>query len=867
MSSDQKPTYLNCAVPIEDRVDDLLAQMTLEEKISQMVHDASAIERLGVPEYNWWNECLHGVSRAGLATVFPQAIGLAATWDTDLHTKVATAISDEARAKHNEALRLGIRAMYVGLTCWSPNINIFRDPRWGRGQETYGEDPYLTAAMGIAFIKALQGDDPDYLKLVATPKHFAAHSGPELLRHSFDAVVGERDMRETYLPHFEACIKDGGAKSIMGAYNRTNGEACCASHTLLGKILREEWGFDGYVVSDCAAIQDIYLGHKIVETPEEAAALAVKNGCDLNCGEVYPALLEAIDRDLIAEDLIDLSVKRLLKARFQLGLFDPAEQVPFSNIPFEVVNSPEHGALSLQAARESIVLLKNEDSLLPLSKDLKSIAVIGPNANNLLALLGNYNGTPFNPVMPLEGIRKKLNSSAKIYTAVGCALTEGVPPLEPIPAANLRPSADDVEKIGVKAEYFDNTRFAGEPVLDQVDPQIDFIWKGTTPVSGQWGDSFSVRWTGVLVPPVSGTYRLGVSGLNDFKLYIEDELMISNADVHHPVVITKDVDLEADLRYNLRMEYVNRGLDPQVQLLWSIPGVDYQLNAVEEAAKADVIIAVMGLTVTIEREEMPYQVEGFPGGDRGDIRLPATQRELLKQLHALGKPVVLVILSGSAVAVPWAADNLPAIVQAWYPGQSGGDALADVLFGDYDPAGRMPVTCYRSLGDLPPFEDYQMENRTYRYFRGKALYPFGFGLSYTSFQYGNLHIEPGKAKPGEKVTLTVDVTNTGDRPGDEVVQLYVAYPDSAVPRPIKELKGFKRVHIQAGETKTLAFHLSVDQLVYYESGLGYVVEPGIVDIMLGSSSEDIRLSGELEVVGKGKLPVVERVFLCPVEVR
>jgi beta-glucosidase len=507
--------------------------MTLEEKISQMVYDAPAIERLGVPKYNWWNECLHGVGRAGLATVFPQAIGLAATWDVDLIGQVATAISDEARAKHHEALRRGIHEIYAGLTFWTPNINIFRDPRWGRGQETYGECPYLTARLGVAFVEGLQGDDPKYLKLVATPKHYAVHSGPEPGRHTFDAQVDERDLRETYLPHFEACMMEAGAYSIMGAYNRTNGQACCASRRLLGEILRDEWGFEGYVVSDCGAIHDIYAHHKVVNTAEEAAALAVVEGCDLNCGETYPALLEAVKQGLIDEAAIDRAVQRLFTARFRLGMFDPPAQVSYAQIPYEIVDSPAHRALALRTARESIVLLKNEGHLLPLPTDLGSIAVIGPNADDLQVLLGNYNGTPSVATSPLEGIRKAVSPSTAVYHAQGCKIATDVPPLRPIPSTYLRPADADVAQTGLNAAYYDNPKLEGEPVLTRVDPVVDFAWKGDSPLTGGWGDAFSARWTGSLIAPVSGTYRLGVNGFTAYRLYLDGEQIAEYRNVHH----------------------------------------------------------------------------------------------------------------------------------------------------------------------------------------------------------------------------------------------------------------------------------------------------------------------------------------------
>ncbi len=865
MNPNHTPIYKNSASPIKDRVDDLVSRMTLEEKISQMVHDAPAIGRLGVPKYNWWNECLHGVGRAGVATVFPQAIGLAATWNPDLMHQIATAISDEARAKHHEAARRSIREIYTGLTFWSPNINIFRDPRWGRGQETYGEDPYLTASLGVPFVKGIQGDDPHYLKLVATPKHYAAHSGPESERHHFDAQVSERDMRETYLPAFEACVKEGQAASVMGAYTRTNGEPCCASPTLLEEILRQEWGFDGYVVSDCGAILDIYAHHQVVDTPEEAAALAVKNGCELNCGEVYPALLQAVEQGLISEETIDRAVRRLFTARFRLGMFDPPERVPYAQIPHEIVDSAEHRGLALQAARESIVLLKNEGNLLPLRKDLTSIAIIGPNADDLQVLLGNYNGTPTYSVTPLEGIRRKISPSARFYCAQGCEIAEGVPPLKVVPSAHLRPVDADASATGLAGAYFDNPRFDGEPVLSRVDPVVDFTWRNTTPLMGHWGDHFAVRWTGFLVPPESGTYRLGVNGFSAYTLYLDGELVADYVDIHHAGRRTRAVELEAGRFYSLRLDYVSRGLDPQVQLLWSPPDIDHEARALEAAERAEVVVVVMGLSPTLEGEEMPVHVEGFAGGDRTDIKLPRPQEGLLRRIHALGKPTVLVLLNGSALAVNWAAGNVPAIVEAWYPGQAGGEALADVLFGDYNPAGRLPVTFYRSIEDLPPFENYDMEGRTYRYFRGEPLFPFGYGLSYTTFEFDNLCIDRSEVEVGSKVAVSVDVTNTGDRAGDEVVQLYIRRRTGARPGPIKELRGFKRIGLQPGERKTVTFALYVTQLGVYDQTMRHVVEPGPVEVLVGNSSQHLPLTGAFEVIGQTTDISDDKVFFSDVK--
>jgi beta-glucosidase len=838
--------------------------MTLEEKVSQMVYDAPAVERLGIPEYNWWNECLHGVARAGIATVFPQAIGLAATWNTGLMHRIATVISDEARAKHHEAVRQGIRYIYTGLTFWSPNVNIFRDPRWGRGQETYGEDPYLTARMGVAFVKGLQGDDPDYLKLVATPKHYAVHSGPEPDRHHFDARVDERDLRETYLPAFEACVKEGRAFSVMGAYNRTNGEPCCASPTLLERILRQEWVFEGYVVSDCWAILDIYKHNQVVESAAEAAALAVKAGCDLNCGSTFPALREAVEKGLIDEATIDRAVKRLFTARFRLGMFDPPDQVAYARIPYQVNDSPEHRALALRAARESIVLLKNEDDFLPLSKDLKSIAVIGPNADSLPVLLGNYNGTPSHACTPLEGIRNKVASSTKVYYAQGCEIVPGVPPLSAIPSMYLRPVDADAGQTGLTAAYYDSPKLEGEPVVTQTDPAVDFSWKGERSDSFQWrgkrSGSFAVRWTGFLVPPVSGIYRLGVDGFSEYRLYLDGDLVVEFQSVHHAVTRVEEVELEAGRLYHIQLDYVNRGLVPQARLLWAVPGAEYMARAVEVAQEADVVIMVMGLSPELEGEEMPVQVEGFAGGDRTAIDLPRSQVELLRRVHALGKPMVLVLLSGSAVAMSWAKENVPALMMAWYPGQAGGEAIADVLFGDYNPSGRLPVTFYRSVEDLPPFDDYRMEGRTYRYFKGEPLFAFGHGLSYTKFVYSDLQLSARSIGADESLSLSVNVENVGQRAGDETVQLYVTDIAASVPVPIRQLQGFKRLHLAPGETRTVTFALTPRQFSLIDDEGRRVVEPGGFRVAVGGRqprSEDFASEGTevlietFEVVGQG----------------
>jgi beta-glucosidase len=691
-ATESRPAYLDTSLPVDQRVRDLVRRMTLEEKVSQMVHGAAAIERLGVPEYNWWNECLHGVARAGIATVFPQAIGMAATWNPDLIRAMAMATSDEARAKHHAFVRQGDRGIYKGLTFWSPNVNIFRDPRWGRGQETYGEDPYLTARLGVAFVQGLQGDDPTYLKVVATPKHLAAHSGPEAERHSFNATVSQRDRLETYLPAFQACVQEGGAASIMGAYNRINGEPCCASPTLLGAFLRHAWGFDGYVVSDCGAIDDIYQHHGVVATAEEAAALAVRSGCDLNCGTTYPALVRAVRQGLLDEAVIDRAVERLFTARFRLGMFDPPEQVPYTHIPSEVIDSPQHRQLALQVARESIVLLKNANGILPLSRDASPIAVIGPNAHDVEVLLGNYHGTPSTAVTPLDGIRAKLGAGAQVRYAQGCAI-------------------------------------------------------------------------------------LGPAG----------------------------------------------------------GGI---VEAVEAARGARVAIVCVGLSQQVEGEEGEADLS-----DRIGLGLPGMQQQLLEAVDATGVPLVVVLLNGSPVDLRWAEEHAAAIIESWYPGEEGGTALADVLFGDYDPAGRLPITFYRSLDQVPPFEDYAMEGRTYRFLRDEPLYPFGYGLSYTRFRYTDLTITPAVVRPGESVRVSARVENVGERAGDEVVQLYLSDLETSVPVPLRHLEGFARIHLAPGESRVVSFTLQPRQMALVDDAGRWAIEPGAFGVYVGGGQPVERTGG------------------------
>lgn len=853
-----QPEYLDHTLPMARRVDDLISRMTLEEKISQMGHSAQAIPRLQIPEYNWWNECLHGVARAGTATVFPQAIALAATWNTDLMRQIAEVTSTEARAKHHEYARQGDRDIYKGLTFWSPNINIFRDPRWGRGQETYGEDPYLTSRMGVAFVKGLQGDDPKYFKVIATPKHYAVHSGPEPERHAFDAVTNNRDLYDTYLPAFEACIKEAGAFSVMCAYNRYMGEACCGSPRLLQKILRADWGFQGYVVSDCGAIADIFEYHKISKTGAEAAALAVKSGTDLNCGSVYQsALLEAVQQKLLPEEEINTAVRRLFTARFKLGMFDPPELVKYAGIPFEVNDSPEHRQLSLRAAQESIVLLKNENNLLPLKQDLKRIAVIGPTANSYLMLLGNYHGTPSRYVTPLRGIQNKAGRTTEVVYAHGCDLIEEDKIIHNLSSENLSAGG----KPGLQAEYFRSTNLEGEPFFTKIDPIDNANWiYGTRLPNLRKEPKFSIRWSGMFTAPETGDYKFTITGDDGYRLFLDGKAIIENWTEHDAAASKSNrLHLEKGKAYPLRLEFFHNSGRPQLFVQWELLNFDYFNQAIALAKRAEVVIFAGGITAQLEGEEMRVDYEGFRGGDRTNLDLPNVQERLLKALHATGTPVALVLSSGSALTVNWANENIPAIIQLWYPGQEGGTALADVLFGDYNPAGRLPVTFYKSVEQLPPFADYDMKGRTYRYFEGEPLFPFGYGLSYTKFEYRTLSL-PEEIKAGEETKVSVEVHNTGMRAGDEVVQLYVKDLTASAPVPLRALQGFQRIYLKPDEKQVVEFVLQPRQLARIDEKNQFVVEaggfeiavggvlPGTAAATTGTLTKEIRITGESYLV-------------------
>src|SRR5829696_8500994 len=828
---DSGAPYLNPELGLDQRVDDLISRLTLEEKVSQMMNAAPAIPRVGIPQYDWWNEALHGVAFSGVATVFPQAIGLGATFDPPLVNRVATVISDEARAKYHEAQRHGNHDRFYGLTFWSPNINIFRDPRWGRGQETYGEDPYLTSRLGVAFVKGMQGDDPNYLKTIATPKHYAVHSGPESERHIFNAKPSVRDLNETYLPAFRAAVTEAKAGSIMCAYNSVDGEPLCASKRMLDEILRAQWGFDGYVVSDCDAIADIYKHHHFAKTEEEGVAAGVKAGTDLTCGYEYRALLPAIKQGLISESEIDTAVKRLFRARFRLGMFDPPEVVPFSKIPFAVNDSATNRELARKAAQESIVLLRNENNILPLKKDLKTIAVIGPNADSLEALLGNYHGVPSKWVTPLDGIKQKVSSNTRVLSALGTSLIGEI--VLPVPSESIF-SLDDPNVHGMKGEYFNNKDLQGDPVLTRRDEQINFDWFTNSPVPQLNTDNFSVRWTGQIVPPVSRVFQLGMRSDDGVRLYLDDKLFVEDWRDRSARTITAPVQLEAGRRYKIRIEYYERYAAATAKLVWTPPQIEKTLwyEAIDKAKQADVVIMALGLSPSLEGEEMEVKVKGFSGGDRTDLNLPEAQENLLKAVVATGKPVVLVLLNGSALAINWATNNVAGIIEAWYPGEEGGTAVADVLFGDYNPGGRLPVTFYKSTGDLPPFRDYGIEGKTYRYYEGEPLYPFGYGLSYTNFTYSNLKVAK-RVKVTDKIEISVQVQNSGSRGGDEVAQLYVTDVAASAPVPVRALKGIKRFYLAPGEKKHVTFTLTPRDLTLIDNGGKRVLEPGEFRISVG----------------------------------
>jgi beta-glucosidase len=839
--------YQDTHLSTEQRVDDLVSRMTLEEKTSQMINTSAAIPRLGVPAYDWWSEGLHGVARSGYATLFPQAIGMAATWDTGLVGRESTVISIEARAKYNQAVRHDIHSIYYGLTIWSPNINIFRDPRWGRGQETYGEDPFLTSRLGVSFVEGLQGDNPNYFRVIATPKHFAVHSGPESERHRFNVDPTPHDLWDTYLPAFRATIVEAKADSIMCAYNAIDDYPACASKELLGTVLRQDWSFKGFVTSDCGAVDDFFTanGHHYSADREAAAVAGIRTGTDTNCGSTYLALTDAVKQGLIKESEIDVSLKRLFTARYRLGLFDPDSMNPYASVPFTEVGSPAHHALALEAARESMVLLKNDAGILPLKPSLKTIAVIGPNAASLAALEGNYNAVPKDPVFPVDGMTAEFRS-AKVLYAQGSSYADGAS--LPVPRSLLHPSAGAAEE-GLLGEYFPSDDFNGKPVVTRVDKQIDFDWNSASPVAGAPADHFAVRWTGTITAPEPGSYDFTMrlahcypcADHEKFAVYLDGKPVAGFASPDGAMSRPSDtprftMSFEDTKPHALRVEYLHNAklFGAGISMEWAPkPGL-LEKDALAIARQADVVVAFVGLSPELEGEEMPIHIEGFSGGDRTDIKLPDAQQHLLEAVAATGKPLVVVLMNGSALAVNWAQQHANAVLEAWYPGESGGQAIAETLSGKNNPGGRLPVTFYKSVDRLPAFTDYAMANRTYRYFKGAPLYGFGYGLSYTTFAYSKLHLSANTLKAGDTLTVEADVKNTGTRAGDEVAEVYLTPPHTGV-SPNLALAGFTRIHLAPGETKHLRFSLDSRALSQVDDQGVRAVNAGTYRISVGGS--------------------------------
>jgi len=830
-ASAQTLPYQDPKLPAAQRAADLVSRMTLEEKASQLRHAAPAIPRLNVPAYNWWNEGLHGVARAGEATVFPQAIGLAATWDEPFIHEVADTIATEFRAKYVEKVAPdGSTLQYRGLTVWSPNINIFRDPRWGRGQETWGEDPKLTATLGSAFVEGLQGPDLNHLKTLAMAKHFAVHSGPEADRHRDDIHPSRHDLEDTYLPAFEALVTQAKAQSVMCAYNAVDGQPACASDMLLKDKLRGQWKFDGHVVSDCAAIADVWLptSHAYRKTPAEAFAVTVKAGTDLLCdfgganGVDATAIVEAVRTGLATEAEVDQAARRLFEGRMRLGLFDPPGSGPYARITAADNDTPAHRALALKAAQKAMVLLKN-DGLLPLKAAPKSIAVIGPNADSVDALVGNYNGTPSKPITVLAGIRERF-PDAKVTYVAGTGLIG--PPSAPTPDTIFCQDAACAAK-GLKVEEYAGLELAGAPTATRIDANVNFRWGWPTRTPRQ----ASVRWSGFVTPTQSGPHSFAIDGERGWRIKIDGRPVAEAWDTIQDPGQAQTVMLTAGKAYAITIEARQDSNRGGQRLTWSQPA-DNADTAIAATKDADLIVFVGGLSARIEGEEMPVHAPGFAGGDRTSLDLPAPQEKLLEALHATGKPTVLVLVNGSAMSVNWADKSVPAIVEAWYPGGEGGQAVAGLLAGDFSPAGRLPVTFYRSADQLPAFKDYTMTGRTYRYFGGEALYPFGYGLSYTRFTYGKPVLSAASLKPGQPLTVTVDVTNAGGRDGDEVAQLYVSRPGVAG-APVRALKGFQRVSLKKGETRKLTFALDGAAFGTVDPDGKKIIAPGAADLWIG----------------------------------
>jgi beta-glucosidase len=858
------PPYRNTALSIDQRVADLVSRMTLEEKASQLVNQARAIPRLDVPAYDWWSESLHGVAVNG-TTEFPEPIGLAATFDAPAIHEMAVAISTEARIKHAQDVRAGHSNIFEGLDFWAPNINIFRDPRWGRGQETYGEDPFLTARLGVAFVTGMQGDDPRYYRTISTPKHYAVHSGPEPTRHSADVHVSKHDELDTYLPAFRATVTEGKAGSVMCAYNSINGQPACANEFLMVDQLREKWHFEGYVVSDCGAVQNIFNGHHYKATQAEASAISLKLGMDNECIDFvdkvtdnhdYVAYLEAVKLGYLKESDIDVALKRLFTARMKLGMFDPPEMVPYSKIDESLLDGPQQRALARTLANESMVLLKN-DGTLPLKKSGVKIAVLGPLADQTSVLLGNYNGIPTHSTSVREGMRAAFPGAQIRFVPGTQFLSKDA---SPVPAELLTTKG----MPGVRASYYSmkdmlafmNTAAAPAPLATRTEPGMA-VSTNSLPPEVPKTSAVIVSWEATLTPQAAGDYNLGFKGDGFFRVSLDGKNVTMA--YHTNGVETKlgRVHLEKGQAYRVKVDY-ERAQDATApgQLVWSRVDLRPSPEATAAAKEADVVVAVVGITSELEGEEMPVSEEGFEGGDRTSLDLPKPEQELLESVASAGKPLVVVLMNGSALGVNWVKEHANAILEAWYPGEEGGAAVAETLAGVNNPAGRLPVTFYTGVGQLPPFEDYSMSNRTYRYFTGAPLYPFGYGLSYSKFAYNNLKLSANSLQAGEPLNAEADVTNTSQRDGDEIVQLYLTFP-KLPGAPLRALRGFRRVHVGAGETAHVRLALNPRDLSYVSDTGDIVIAQGSYTLSIGGGQPGTAapvVESAFTITGQSKVP-------------
>ncbi len=845
--------YMNPRLPPEERATDLVHRMTLQEKASQLVNQARAIPRLGVPAYDWWSEALHGVAVNG-TTEFPEPIGLAATFDAPRIHEMATVIGIEGRIKHAQDERAGHSSIFEGLDFWAPNVNIFRDPRWGRGQETYGEDPFLSGRLAVAFVTGMQGDHPHYYRVISTPKHFAVHSGPEPTRHFADVDVSKHDEEDTYLPAFRASVVEGHAGSVMCAYNAINGEPACASQFLLQHTLRGAWQFRGYVVSDCDAVRNIFGGHHYRQTQPQASAIALERGMDNECIDFlkvnddhdYKPYIEAVQQGYLSESAIDTAIVRLFTARIRLGMFDPPDVVPYSKIDESELDSAAHRALARRMANESMVLLKN-DGVLPL-KSVSRIAVVGPLADQTAVLLGNYNGTPTHTVTVLEGMKAEF-PEAKITYVSGTQFLSNQG--NPVPASVLT-TPDG--KPGLNAEYSPRLSFDSKPVpfTSRIESTLN-LNESNAPEQARAIQGLSVRWTGFLNPPTTGDYLLGLKANGFARVSVDDKPVTQSYGSSSNL---GQLHLEKGHPAKLEVMYGHRENGKiEAQLIWAPVNNAPDPACIAAAKNSDIVVAVVGITSRLEGEQMPVDQPGFSGGDRTSLDLPKPEEDLVQAVAATGKPLVVILMNGSALGVNWEKAHANAIVEAWYSGEEGGAAIAETLSGKNNPAGRLPVTFYKDLHQLPHFEDYSMKGRTYRYFEGEPLWPFGYGLSYTTFSYSNLTLPETPIHAGDPLNASVTVTNTGKVAGDEVVQIYLKFPDLPG-APIRALRGFERVHLQPGESQKVEFELKDRDLSMVSEAGEPIIAEGKYSISIGGGQPNTgaQAAGTFQVIESKILP-------------